>query len=157
MTRQSDLLPWILGALLIATVAIAITAGSMQGAPTPPAAAAVAAVPVPAPSAEPAVAAAVAAPAAPAVLAEAPEQALPPPLERSGQIWECTTKGVKTFSNKPCGEKSAASRGGSDKHHDSDAHGAVPSSQFAGSALRAGLWRRERLCGPRRVYRLSFG
>ena len=24
----------------------------------------------------------------------------------SGQIWECTTKGVKTFSNNPCGDKS---------------------------------------------------
>jgi hypothetical protein len=24
----------------------------------------------------------------------------------SGQIWECTTKGVKTFSNNPCGDSS---------------------------------------------------
>jgi hypothetical protein len=31
----------------------------------------------------------------------APESSVP-----SGQIWECTTKGVKTFSNNPCGDKS---------------------------------------------------
>ena len=25
----------------------------------------------------------------------------------SSQIWECTTNGIKTFSNNPCGEKSS--------------------------------------------------
>jgi hypothetical protein len=25
----------------------------------------------------------------------------------SGQIWECTTNGLKTFSNNPCGDKSS--------------------------------------------------
>ena len=49
-------------------------------------------------------------------------EALPPPVTepasatasdvsaesaRSGQIWECRTNGVRTFSNNPCGDKSA--------------------------------------------------
>jgi len=33
-------------------------------------------------------------------------QAAPESPAQSGQIWECTTKGVKTFSNNPCGDKS---------------------------------------------------
>jgi hypothetical protein len=32
---------------------------------------------------------------------------LTPPQAAAGQIWECTTNGQKTFSNNPCGEKSA--------------------------------------------------
>jgi hypothetical protein len=28
------------------------------------------------------------------------------PEAQGGQIWVCTTKGVKTYSNNPCGEKS---------------------------------------------------
>jgi hypothetical protein len=33
-------------------------------------------------------------------------QAAAQPDAQGGQIWVCTTKGVKTFSNNPCGEKS---------------------------------------------------
>jgi hypothetical protein len=33
-------------------------------------------------------------------------QAAVEPEAQGGQIWVCTTKGVKTFSNNPCGEKS---------------------------------------------------
>jgi hypothetical protein len=33
-------------------------------------------------------------------------QVAPEPPAQTGQIWECTTKDVKTFSNNPCGDKS---------------------------------------------------
>ena len=33
-------------------------------------------------------------------------QVFPEAPAPSGQIWECTTKGVKTFSSNPCGDKS---------------------------------------------------
>jgi hypothetical protein len=48
-----------------------------------------------------------------------PESAAVPPAEQvqaqvsetprveSGQIWECTTNGIKTFSNNPCGDKAS--------------------------------------------------
>jgi hypothetical protein len=34
------------------------------------------------------------------------KQVAPETGVQRGQIWECTTKGTKTFSNNPCGEKS---------------------------------------------------
>jgi hypothetical protein len=34
-----------------------------------------------------------------------PARAAGEPEVQPGQIWECTTQGVKTFSNNPCGEK----------------------------------------------------
>src|SRR6202042_1623226 len=40
------------------------------------------------------------------VLDAVPDSATMPAQPQAGQIWECTTKGVKTFSNNPCGEKS---------------------------------------------------
>src|SRR5277367_1250690 len=114
MERNRDLLPWILGGLSIATVAVAIAVGSSTTsnsvAPTvhaaPPSSAATALPLAPA-----------VAPAAPVVadIAPAPESA-PAPVHAevaaaqeapSGQIWTCTTHGVKTFSNNPCGEKSS--------------------------------------------------
>jgi len=54
--------------------------------------------------------------AAPAVVPTSvpdPETVPPPaaqaqePAVQSGQIWQCVTNGVKTFSNNPCGEKSS--------------------------------------------------
>jgi hypothetical protein len=105
MHKESDLLPWILGALTMAIVAVAIAVGTTHGsaprtlqmptqtaAPPLPAVVAIEA-PPPAPSLEP---------------ASPPEQVQPvaaPPVQ-SGQIWECTANGQRTFSSKPCGDKS---------------------------------------------------
>jgi hypothetical protein len=102
MDKDSDLLPWILGGLMIATMALAIAIGStnriaprnLQGLsrttaqPLP----AVVLTPVSAPS-----------PTVPA----AQMQTVTPTMEPGGQIWECTIDGQKTFSNNPCGEKSS--------------------------------------------------
>jgi hypothetical protein len=122
MTNQRDLLPWILGGLSVATVAAVITvafagktapsrgpavAATVQATSAPdsvslPGAAAEAAMPAaaaPAVAAVPAVAEAAPPPAAPAQVAAEPAL-------QAGQIWECMTDGVKTFSNNPCGEKS---------------------------------------------------
>jgi hypothetical protein len=119
MNKERDLLPWILGALSIAMVAVAIALASTSRAvapvlqppvaavqatspgvslPSPAPATASAALPEPAPAPP-----AAPAPAAAQVQAQAAET---PPVE-SGQIWECTTNGLKTFSNNPCGAKSS--------------------------------------------------
>jgi hypothetical protein len=108
MDRDRDLLPWILGGLSMAAVAIAITvsatnrtAAAKSQSPnqtivaalpqTEPIAASVpASVPPPAPS-----------------LAIARAQTPGSPIETNGQIWECTLQGQKTFSDKPCGAKSS--------------------------------------------------
>ena len=116
MSRERDLLPWILGGLSTAAVALAITAVSSQRAATPvtpsiPIVAATAS-PPPAPAllaAPPAAAVAGAVsepPSADAPLSAATEAAAQPEAP-ADQIWECTTKGVKTYSNNPCGEKSS--------------------------------------------------
>jgi hypothetical protein len=115
MNKERDLLPWILGGLSAATIAVAFAAVSTHrdaaitvqtptvlGAQSdlrPPVAAPVSAPPTviaPVPAAAPS-------PPLSAALDSAPETA---PEAQAGQIWECTTKGVKTFSNNPCGEKS---------------------------------------------------
>jgi hypothetical protein len=117
MSRERDLLPWILGGLSIAAVALAITAVSSQRAASPVTPAipivAAAASPPPAPAltlaAPPAaaVADAVSEPrSADAPLSAATEAAAQPEAQ-ADQIWACTTKGVKTYSNNPCGEKSS--------------------------------------------------
>jgi hypothetical protein len=131
MKNQTDLLPWILGGLAVATVAVVITvasAGKTVAPSLPPGGAATAQVTsapdslsLPAPAtvrtvaAVPAVAALPASvsdpeaaplPAA-AALPAAPAQAMAEPAVLNGQIWECVTNGVKTFSNNPCGEKSS--------------------------------------------------
>jgi hypothetical protein len=124
MHRDRDLLPWILSGLMMASLAIAIGAASIESfdsknvrvsnfasepAPLPataladvlPGAPAIAAPVVSAPPiAEPAVL------SAPAQPAGVPTQMAPPPSEPNGRIWECTSKGIKTFSDNPCGEKS---------------------------------------------------
>jgi hypothetical protein len=118
MDKQRDLLPWIIGGVSLACVAAAITLGSTGPAPqTSPApkqaamnhlpAAAPSAVPANSPAAAPAPApapdassAAIPAPA----LAAAPVQPTPP---AGAKIWECTTNGQKTFSDKACGPKAS--------------------------------------------------
>jgi hypothetical protein len=123
MNNQRDLLPWILGGLSVATVAVVITVASAGKTVAPsqrPAGAATAqvtsapdSVSLPAPAA--AVATVTAVPAAVVAVPAVAEMAPPPeaqaqataePAVQSGQIWECMTNGVKTFSNNPCGEKS---------------------------------------------------
>jgi hypothetical protein len=137
MKSQTGLLPWVLGGLSVAAVAVVITVASAgkTAAPSlsPPslspegAASAQAAAPnspslLPAAvsaatvATEPAVATVAAAPAVVPASVSDPETAPPPgaqaqtaaePEVQSGQIWQCVTNGVKTFSNNPCGEKSS--------------------------------------------------
>jgi len=122
MNKERGLLPWILGGLTIAGVAAAITMVSSGRPVTPslPQASAVtaqisapASLPLPTPAAEAApatqVASAVEAPAMPDTsvpLPTAQAQTTTEPTVQSGQIWQCTTNGQKTFSNNPCGENS---------------------------------------------------
>lgn len=133
MNKERNLLPWILGALSATAVAVAITAvSSNKTAPvTPPPMVAAQPTPLPVPpvpsatplgtgttpadAATPAVAAIAAAVATVPVAQADRAAAQPSPVQaqtapesaaQSGQIWACTTKGVKTFSNNPCGEKS---------------------------------------------------
>jgi hypothetical protein len=88
MKKQSDLFRWILGGLTIAGVAVAAsTPPTVSPSPPPPAASA------------PQTQAAESASATPSV--QAPQAA----SKHSSQIWECTTNGVKTFSDNPCGTK----------------------------------------------------
>ncbi len=116
MDKYSDLAPWILGGISTAAIAVAITVGSNnRSAPRilPVASPAIAEM-LPAASAvphspPPQLAAEQLPPAAPP-RAEPQAQVLQPltqPQAAAGQIWECTTNGQKTFSNNPCGEKSA--------------------------------------------------
>jgi hypothetical protein len=115
MNKERDLLPWILGGLSAAAMAVAFAAVSTHRVvPTSPPQMTGAQLPaLPTATPVPATAAATAPPASPAaepdaapVSAPLQAQATAEPEVPSGQIWECTTKGVKTFSNNPCGEKS---------------------------------------------------
>jgi hypothetical protein len=118
MHKYRDLAPWILGGLSTAAVAIAITVGSNSWiapktlpSPSPSIAPVPAAMLEPAPPPQivgeqlaPATQAMPGAMTQPATEPGAPPVAQPAP---GGQIWECTTNGVKTFSNNPCGDKSS--------------------------------------------------
>ena len=115
MSKERNLLPWVLGALSAAAVAVAITAvSSTKTAPPAPTPIVVAEQAAPVPFQTPAPAPATAdAVAAPVPQADPPPQQSPMQAQVApespapgGQIWECTTKGVKTFSNNPCGDKS---------------------------------------------------
>jgi hypothetical protein len=119
MDRNRDLLPWILGGLSMATVAMAIavgtsnrTAPNFTQAPTQVTAHALpeaVALDPPAPSTpiQPATSTVPATPPTPAaaIVAE-PIQPVTPSQAPNSQIWECTTNGQRTFSSKPCGDKS---------------------------------------------------
>jgi hypothetical protein len=88
MKKQSDLFRWILGGLTIAGVAVAAsTPPTVSPSPPPPAASA--------PQTQ----------AAESASATASVQAPQAASKQSSQIWECTTNGVKTFSDNPCGTK----------------------------------------------------
>jgi hypothetical protein len=113
MNKERDLLPWIFGGLSAAAIAGAFAAVSTHRAEAtlaPPATA----VHTPAPQVLAApTTAPTAAQSAPAAQTDAAPTSAPPaaqsavePAVQAGQIWECTTQGVKTFSNNPCGEKS---------------------------------------------------
>jgi hypothetical protein len=124
MNNQRSLLPWILGGLSVATVAVVITVASAgktapslrpAGAPTAQVTSAPDSVSLPAPAAAVPVLVAVPAVAAlPGAAVPTEAETTPPPAAQataqpavqSGQIWGCMTNGVKTFSNNPCGEKS---------------------------------------------------
>jgi len=127
MKSQTDLLPWIVGGLSVATIAVVIavaSAGKTTAPSSPPVGATTkqatsvpdTAATVATEAAVPSVAAAPAvAPASvpdpdtgqlAAVQAPAQPQAPAEPAVQSGQIWQCVTNGVKTFSNNPCGERS---------------------------------------------------
>src|ERR1700722_19101076 len=139
MTEDRDLLPWILGALSMAAVAMAVAIGmtgrttsahaSSQTTSAPPALATAELNPkmqnsaAPAGSAPVSSAPASAAPASTSPASTASSSAAqaypePPSAQRvsaaqaqpaltqnaaGNQIWECTTNGVKTFSNTRCG------------------------------------------------------
>jgi hypothetical protein len=115
MDKYSDLAPWILGGIATASIAAAITLrGNVITAPRPlqtPAAAIVAILPSSiAQSSRPLPGEAFpesAPPATPAAQFETPVMPVTTPAAPTGQIWECTTNGQKTFSNNPCGEKSS--------------------------------------------------
>jgi hypothetical protein len=115
MIRENDLLPWIIGGLSLATIAVAVTVSSTIGtAPKKLAAPVQAAVLAPAQApAPPAAPIAVSAPAPAPVPATTPPpdpaltldpvQPAGAPIASGSQIWECTTNGQRTFSDKPCG------------------------------------------------------
>lgn len=110
MDDDRDLLPWILGGLLIAMVATAIAMRSTAriapatlqavsqathrtaASTIPPASPAA---PTPQPSAPP---------AAPTTQVQAVD---PPPAVPAGQIWECRINGQRAFSSSPCGGESS--------------------------------------------------
>jgi hypothetical protein len=121
MNKQTDLLPWILGGLSVSAVAVAIAFVSGNKPPVPdlPTRSPVS---VPAPPTSALSASAMAAPSPAATTAAPPvappvrqmaAQDLPPPVAPAessapaGQIWQCTTNGLKTFSNNPCGSNSS--------------------------------------------------
>jgi hypothetical protein len=117
MAEDTDLLPWILGGLSAATVAIAITVGATNGTAPHKSHAAHAAAPTAAlslPGAE-------AIPQATAALSEAPAiaptrapnlpaaqiQTAAPPTGPTSRVWQCTINGQKTFSDAPCGDRAS--------------------------------------------------
>jgi hypothetical protein len=121
MNKERDLLPWIIGSLSVAAIAVAFAAVSTHRTTPSSPSQAVAAQPPASPAAltpalPTALPEATIAPApSPAVAPDPLSNSAPPPPRvqntvapemPGGQIWECETKGVKTFSNNPCGEKS---------------------------------------------------
>lgn len=123
MDEDRDLLPWVLGTLSIAAVAVGIAAVSSNGvarrvlpthdrttnrvlpviSPNPP---------VPSPAPTPRV-------SAPTPPVPAPTQAVPAlrtlavpqmqvaasAMEPGGKVWECSVNGQRSFSDYPCGDK----------------------------------------------------
>jgi hypothetical protein len=134
MTEDRDLLPWILGALSMAAVAMAIAVGltgrtapahasiqttssaptlataelnpKMQNSAAPAGSTSAPITSAPSASASAASSSAAQAfpePASAQGIGAAQAQPVPTPNSAGNQIWECTTNGVKTFSNNRCG------------------------------------------------------
>jgi hypothetical protein len=107
LNKDNDLLPWIFAALSIATVAVAFAVGSTRRTVSEPVRAPVTA------SIQAAIEPAPAQVSTPAPTQPQPDltaaqiPTMSPSEPPSGQIWQCTTNGQKTFSNNPCGENSA--------------------------------------------------
>jgi hypothetical protein len=111
MDKDRDLLSWILGGLLIATVAVAIAvhptnrtapANSQavsQATHGATAATSLTSAPEPAPAPD--------APAPPAAPASQVQAMNLPPSVPAGQIWECRINGQRAFSSSPCGVESS--------------------------------------------------
>jgi hypothetical protein len=116
MGKGGNLLPWVIGGLSMACVAIAVVVSAnkpvagisrtpiQKSAPVVPPAQVVPPPLAAAPAIPPAanLAPAPIAPAAPVVEVPAPPAAAP---ASGAQIWECRTNGQRTFSDKPCGDK----------------------------------------------------
>jgi hypothetical protein len=110
MDKDRDLLPWILGGLSMATVALAMTVASTNRTTAPslrassqPTAHLKPQAPVdnsPAPTPPPVPA------TVPTLAATPPPAQSPSQPSAANQIWECTINGQKTFAGKPCGSKS---------------------------------------------------
>jgi len=114
MAEDTDLLPWILGGLSAATVAIAITVGSSGGTAPNESHAPAQSTALGLPGAEAKPKATVALTQAPAIaptpapnLSAAQIHTAAPPTEPTSQIWQCTINGQKTFSDAPCGDKAS--------------------------------------------------
>jgi hypothetical protein len=108
MTEDRDLLPWILGALSMAAIAMAVAIGlSGKSAPvhaySPNSAAPTLATAEPSLNAPVSARAAAQSSLAQSSLAPPPALAASASAQSGDQIWECTIDGVKTFSNKRCG------------------------------------------------------
>jgi hypothetical protein len=113
MFRENNLLPWIIGGVSLATIAVAVTVSSTIGTakkPNPVQATVSAPIQAPAPAAAPIAVSApapapvpVTAPPLDPSLALDPVQPAGAPMAAANQIWECTTNGQRTFSDKPCG------------------------------------------------------
>jgi hypothetical protein len=111
MDNDRDLLPWILGGVLFAAMAIAIAVGSTDriasanshpvGQDTLRASATTMVTPASAPAPMPH---ASAPPGAPAPQVQAVNL---PPAVPAGAIWECRINGQRAFSSSPCGGKSS--------------------------------------------------
>lgn len=111
MNKERELLPWILGGLSAAAIAVAFASVSTQrAAPTSPPLADAQPVASPTllpPTLHPALPPAATTQAAPPAADLEPVAApVSPAPQAQSAVWECTTNGVKTFSNNPCGEKS---------------------------------------------------
>ncbi len=111
MNEERDLLPWVFGGLSAAAIAVAFAAVSThRDAPNSPARVVAAQPTAPTTLPAPVIAQAPASAAEPGsapVPAPAPfKQTALAPQKPAGQIWQCTTQGVRTFSSNPCGEKS---------------------------------------------------
>jgi hypothetical protein len=120
MAEDTDLLPWILGGLSAATVAIAITVGFSDGSSPNKAHGTAQTTTLGLPGSE-------AMPQATAALSDAPAiaptrapnltgapnfsaaqiQTAAPLTEPTSRVWQCTINGQKTFSDAPCGDKAS--------------------------------------------------